>query len=267
MKIYFVTVNYNNSKVTEEYIKNINELKASEEVHIVVVDNNSVVEDYKNLENVCKEYSNVKLIRNEKNIGYFAGLNTGLTYVNEMTKENKQVVIGNNDLIFDKDFIEVIENYKLDSDILALAPNVVTSDGIFQNPHVISRVSKIRKLFFSIYYSNYYLGTLMMKSYKMFKKETKQTEVTEEMDIYMGIGAIYVLTNNFFKHYKLLDASVFLWGEEALLGNQIKQVKGRMRYLPNLKVKHLESLTTKKIPNKIKYNQAKKSYPIYKDYL
>lgn len=89
----------------------------------------------------------------------------------------------------------------------------------------------------------------------------------KEMYIYSGIGACYILTENFFNHYSKLDDRVFMWGEEALLAGQVAAANGKMLYHPDLIVHHEENASVKNIPWRATYNITRESYKIYKDYL
>ena len=83
----------------------------------------------------------------------------------------------------------------------------------------------------------------------------------------MGIGACYVLMPEFLEKIGALDASVFLYGEEALLAGQLNRANAKTYYDPNLKVSHRESAALSKIPSRKVYEFAKESYPKYKEYL
>ena len=83
----------------------------------------------------------------------------------------------------------------------------------------------------------------------------------------MGIGALYVLTPNFFNHFDKLWEDVFLYGEEAILTGQVNSVNGKIWYEPSLKCNHDESASTSKIGTKKKYKIIQNSYKIYKKYL
>lgn len=259
----FITVNYNNSKVTIDYVERLEDLN----VLIIVVDNNSSQNDFIKLEKKLKFKKKVIVIKNKENIGYFKGLNTGLNYIKKNNLRAKFVTVGNNDLVFETDYLDKLKQIDYQNNVLAIVPDVYTLENIHQNPHVIEKVSATRKLFYKLYFVNYYLGDLMMKVYKKFKKNNKNKVFNQEMNIYMGIGALYILTEHFFEHYDKLDDDVFLWGEEALFGNQVRSADGVILYTPNIKVKHLESLTTKKIPTKTKYKQMQKSFKIYSKFL
>ena len=83
----------------------------------------------------------------------------------------------------------------------------------------------------------------------------------------MGIGALYILTPNFFKYFKKLTEEVFLYGEEAVFAGQIASVNGEIYYEPVLVCYHNESSTTSNIGSKSKYKIIQNSYKIYRKYL
>jgi GT2 family glycosyltransferase len=87
------------------------------------------------------------------------------------------------------------------------------------------------------------------------------------MRIKRGIGACYVLTPRFFDHHKKLDDRVFLWGEEALLSNQVESVGGCTLYDPEIKITHCESASVRFIEKRARYEIVKASYKIYKKFL
>lgn len=263
----YIAVNYNNSDITLNYIENIN--KIDKDSSIIIVDNASDNLDVQHLKEIELNYSNLVIIYNDKNVGYFKGLNCGINYVLNNKIPFKFIIVGNNDITFEEGFAEGLLKTDYSKNVLAIAPNVISNDNRYQNPHVIKRVSTVRKFVYGLYYTNYYLGKFMMKTNNLFRRYKKKQQLfyDKEMPIYMGIGAIYILTTSFFNYYSELDDSVFLWGEEALFANQISKVGGQLIYNPRLTVHHLESVSTSKIKTKDKYNQVKKSYKLYRKYL
>lgn len=271
--VFFVAVNYNNTKFTIKYINSVNNIEDAESVkkNIVIIDNNSCTSEIKNLERFIYSYSkkNINLIKNKSNVGYFKALNIGLKSINNYKKS--PIIIGNNDLKFKSDFLKELYNINFSNKTLVLAPNIITKDGKKQNPHVIKRVSFLKRIFYRIYFSNYYLGKISFNCFQFIKKinpiRRRLNNSEKSIYIYMGIGACYVLTPNFFKYYDKLDDRVFMWGEEALLANQVKKVGGRILYTPALVVNHYESASTNKMQSKEKYEIIKNSYKIYSRYL
>ena len=269
LNINFVTVNFNGSKHTIKYIDSVKKLLRSDNcVSIMIIDNNSDLDDFLILRESVKRLENVNLIRNKSNIGYFAGLNVGIA--NAPYKKKSLFVIGNNDLKFNPDFILELNNLQYDDSTMVIAPNIITLDGYHQNPHYIIRMSTLRKLGFRIYFSNYYLGLIvrwLIQKLKILMPLSPNDEFKKRQFIHMGVGACYILTGHFFKSYSKLNAKVFLWGEEALLADQLLSAGSRMLYEPKLVVHHAESGSVKKVPSKEAYKIGKESFRIYSTYL
>lgn len=269
-KINFITVNYNNSNHTINYIKSIFLINKIENYDIVIIDNASDMVDFLALEEYCLYLSSphLHLIRNQSNSGYFSGLNEGLKFIGN--NEDSIAVIGNNDLTFQSDFLEAFERLSYDQQTLVIAPDVVSADGRHQNPHCINHVSRFRVFCYDLYFMNYYFGKFLFWAMQIFKKFLipPQNEAWKEQRyIHMGIGASYILTEHFFKIYDTLDDRVFLWGEEALLAGQVDRAKGKTLYAPSLVVHHFENASVSKIPSIESYKITKKSYKIYREYL
>jgi GT2 family glycosyltransferase len=271
-EIHFIAVNFNNADFTRKYIESIVHLNPSSfRVHVTIVDNASDTDDYEKLESACRKWDNVTLVRNPENLGYFRALNVGIVCVDRRRRETERLffVVGNNDLVFQKDFLSELEKVQYDDSTLILAPNVVTLNGYHQNPHCRTRLSFMRKLGLKLYFLNYFLGTALYwlrKKLKTYNADNSKEYLAAQY-IYMGIGACYVLTENFFKTNDKLDDRVFLYGEEALLANQVHSCGGKILYIPSIIVFHAESKTVNKYPSKKIYEISRKSYKVYAPYL
>lgn len=267
-KVFFIAVNFNNSKCTIKYIESVQKIiSGATKVEIIIVDNNSEIRDVLNIENSIKVLKNIKLIKNKKNIGYFRALNVGICDV--IDKRNALFVVSNNDLTFKEDFILELKKIKYDNDTLILAPNIITRDGYYQNPHYINKMSKLRKLGFRLYFTNYYIGFFLLwlkQKLKKFKPQFQNKEHAKQQFIHMGVGACYILTENFINFFSKLDERVFLWGEESLLAGQLDSVGGKTLYTPSLVLYHDESASVDKIPSKLAYKIGQQSYKIYSKY-
>jgi GT2 family glycosyltransferase len=187
-KYYFVAVNYNSSSHTIKYLDSITRLtKQNSKIEVIIVDNASSTEDLKILENNTVGRSTIELIKNEENIGYFRALNKGLSAIQE---KNALVIVGNNDIEFNEDFLLKLNNIEYEDDIFVIAPNVITRDGFHQNPHCAERLSIFRKVGYRIYFSNYYLGQLL---FWIMQKIKKPRSAQREKDWnYQKIGRAHV---------------------------------------------------------------------------
>lgn len=265
--LYFVAINYNNYELTYNYCKSLEDQTTNHDMRIIIIDNNSKLEDYTQLQESLKVFSNVTIIRSKTNLGYFRGINLALDNIKD--KKDKLIIVGNNDLEFGNDFVRKLSEISFKPEVYVIAPNVVTKDGIKQNPHYINKINKIQKMWFKLYFTNYYVAQFLSKiSY--FKKKylgDKNKKAYKEMFIYQGVGAIYILTHNFFNKFEKLRSEVFLWGEELLLASQIEEVGGKMLYKPELLVNHMENMSVKKIKTKEAYEIGRHSYSIYKKYM
>lgn len=267
----FIAVNYNECNHTLKYIKSVNNilLKENDSIRIIIVDNNSSESDYNKINKYCQNYKNINTVRLESNIGYFSGLNQGIKLVD--TEEDTYLIVGNNDLTFDKNFLINFKEIDISAKTFVIAPDIITKDGKHQNPHVINEVSLINKLKPRIYFLNYYIGQAFKFLNHFINKALLTTDdqkrVNRQMIIKRGIGACYLLTPYFFENYDLLDDRVFMWGEEALLSNQVEKAGGHTLYSPSLVVYHHESASVRKISSRKKYKMVRESYKIYKKYL
>lgn len=270
MQVDLVTVNYNSHDATNEMLESLyNNTKFID--NIIIVDNKSsdknVLELERNialLDKIIKD--KIILIKSDINLGYFGGLNKGLSLIKNKS-DRKFIIVGNNDLIYKDSFFRELSTVYINSGVMVIAPNIKTVDGVYQNPHFISQPSKMRRFFYDLYFTNYVLGQLMLKVKRLSVGKRKVKKAQERQEIFMGIGACYILTSEFFNVYDSLDDKVFLWGEEAILSHQIHIANGKIEYHPNLKIKHMESVSTKKLTSRKKYNITKRSYKIYRDYL
>lgn len=272
----FVCVNFNGSKFCSELLVSLELLEKNQQdkIRLIIVDNDSSDLDLKSIHDLSSEKLEVIIIENDCNIGYFPALNVGIEYI-KMKEEDgccDNIIVGNNDLQYHKDFITQLDLCSYDSNVLIIAPNVVTIDGVHQNPLSTRRYTPTQIFFEDIYYSNYYVSRVLIWCKKILsrflpKKNLSQSLPVSAGEIQRGIGACYILTARFFDFYSKLDDRVFMWGEEALLANQVSAVNGIIYYNPLLGVTHAESGTVKKMLTKDRYEIVKKSYKIYREYL
>jgi GT2 family glycosyltransferase len=277
MKYVFIAVNYNGSLHTENYLQSLWEvvLPDGDILETIIVDNNSSDEDLANIRISAAKRPFVRLIELSENLGYFRGLNAGLDACAK--NEDTLFIVGNNDLKFATDFVVKLKEIKCEKSVLVIAPNIITLDGRRQNPHVVKAVPKLELIKTRIYFSNYYVGqasryinAFLRKLIRRFMPSPGRRNPTPEpgrMNIKRGIGACYILTPTFFNHHARLDDRVFLWGEEALLSNQVEVAGGITLYDPSIKITHCESASVRFIEKRARYEIVRASYKIYRQYL
>jgi GT2 family glycosyltransferase len=265
LKVVFVVVNYDTSELTMKLYDSLacqTGIGAEYDFKLIIVNNSDNCNETKVLYEFFDSKKNVLLLDCKNNPGYFGGINRGLSVLAE--EEKNYVVIGNNDLCFEKNFIAKMFKKKYDKNIFAICPDVITPEGLHQNPHILYRISRFRKLQFDLYFSHYYVGKTLEIIRKLLPKRKNLGINLIEGEIHMGIGACYILTSYFFKKYRQLDCPVFLYGEEAFFSHQIHQSGGILWFDPALKIYHAGSATISKFKKRSAYEFARKGYPLYR---
>jgi GT2 family glycosyltransferase len=270
MKIGYVCTNYNNSADTWEAVRSLRE-NGGDEHGIVVVDNNSNSENVEALKNIASEFQHVELILNKDNVGYFKGLNIGIRHLRATQPDINIMVIGNNDLVFPVDFADSLRgNLATLEKHAVVSPDILTLDGIHQNPHVISKIGKFREFIYNLYYANYYLAIAIRQLAKLSRGFTDRTDETYHdvaQEIYQGYGACYVLGPVFFRHFEELWAPTFLMHEEYFLSKQLSDKGLSVYYEPSIKVLHRCHGATAAITGRKAWEAARGAQKIYRQHV
>lgn len=270
MRIGYVCTNYYNSEDTREAVASLCR-SSGEGCQIVVVDNASNEANVEALRKLGNEFSNVELILNKENIGYFRGLNLGIRRLRRSHPDLQMMVVGNNDLMFPDDFAESIQkNLAIFEKYPVVSPNIVTLDGVHQNPHVIQRISKFREFIYELYYANYYVGMAILRVAKLTSGFTdRQDEKLHDLaqEIYQGYGACYVLGPVFFRHFEELWAPTFLMHEEFFLSKQLRDKGLCVYYEPSIRVLHRCHGAMKTITSRRAWEAARRAQKVYRQHV
>ena len=261
-------VNYNNSQLSINCCNSLIPQFKEIDGLIVIVDNDSREEEKELLIDYCnkKDFIDVVFMRN--NIGYFPAMAEGQKFA-YAKGEYDYMIIANNDLIYSANFINTLKSMSVSNKVMAISPDIVTLDGIHQNPHFINKITPFRRFLYSIYYSNWYIAQLMhnvLHLTGLVRHEKNKPQYDAEGEIYLGFGACFILTKFYMDKVQLVDTSSFLMGEEMLLKHQIEESGGKIYYYPLLHVKHLDSATFSSNTKKFAYENMQKAYKIYRHY-
>jgi GT2 family glycosyltransferase len=270
MIIGFVCTNYNNTKFTREAVKSLIRNK-NHDLKIVVVDNKSNQQSISELLKVKADFPEIEVIFNDENSGYFRGLNIGIKHLLESNSAIELMMVGNNDLTFGPDFVDsIVANRKVFDIYPVICPDVITVDGIHQNPHVIHRVGKIREFMYDLYFANYYLGLAIkwlsrLTNFFTDRNDEKSWRIAQT--IYQGHGSCYFLGPLFFDKFKELWSPTFLMGEEFFLSKQVTDAGMQIYYEPGITVTHHWHATIDELPNRKIWEISRQSHQIYRKYV
>lgn len=268
VKLGYVCTNFNGSAVTRAAVTSLRQIKGHE-VKIVVVDNASSAAEISALTDLEDDKTTVLCL--EKNVGYFAGLNAGIRHLRQQSPDLSWMVVGNNDLEFPPDFCDKLEDILPEIEPYpVISPDIVTMDGHHQNPHVISHISKVREIFYDLYYSNYYAGLLVHALAKRFRKlSDRRDELQWEVarPIYQGHGSAYILGPQFFQVFGELWAPTFLMSEEYFLSKQLSEKGFSVYYDPRVSIRHLWHGTLGNMPSRRRWEFARDAHRVYRRYV
>lgn len=268
MDLLFIFVNYNNTQFSIKCVDSL--LKRRFElvnIDIVVVDNNSSEKEKKLLRD-WERSQLVNLYMLDENMGYFPALNKGLNKYGG--KKNYQyVIIGNNDLVFDDNFLPHLHSQQYNTDVFVVAPNIVNMDNCHQNPQVRKKYSRLQLIYLDLYHSSYYVASLLLFFSKYLKfRSSNKDRVGHDKSQYIlkGYGACYILTRRYLDVIKGIPDYLFLMNEESALTDVVLKNNGRTYYDKDLLVNHMEHTSVGKLSNKGLYKIAKDSYEKSRQY-
>ncbi|MBF9152149.1 glycosyltransferase family 2 protein [Novosphingobium jiangmenense] len=269
-RIGIVTINYNNARLTQKLLESVSRAVGADDVTVVVVDNASNENDRADLMEVETSFPRAMFIYEDVNHGYFKGINVGLAALRHTAEAPGTVIVCNNDIEFSDDFFITLKaSGRLLEDHAVISPRIVTPSGREQNPHVIQPISRARVIVWQIYYSNYTLARIIFWLARhsapiTARRDYRQYKVAQKIE--QGYGACYILTSDFFAHYKDLWAPTFLMGEEYFLSCQLKAVGKSVYYEPSLRVVHQDHATMGMLPNKKVWDISRRSFQVYLSY-
>ncbi len=256
MKFAFVILHYKNIEDTIECIESIMNLNYNNKI-IIVVDNYS---NNGTGEQLLKKYANnniVKIIINNKNLGFAKGNNIGMKYAK---KEKAEFIclINNDTIIKQVDFIEKCIQYYDEQKFYICGPKIISLiDGGNQNPfvvpnHFINTKKKALELYIKgiIKYISFLITKKMWWEREEKKKLTKgleNTNLNSFKDDFLLHGACIIFSPGYINRYNKICDLTFMYEEETIIYLLAKKLNLKMVYYPNIEIYHKEESSTKTI--------------------
>lgn len=230
MKVPVILLNYNSS---DDCRKCVGYLKKQRDVEleIIIVDNASKPEDVEDVRLLCDSEA-LTFIPAKENKGYNAGNNIGLRYAAE--KGYKYALIANPDMEFpDPEYIyRLTEEMEHHSDVVVMGTDVVTPEGIHQNPKFRGEES----------WTNSFGWVAALLKQGNSSKENNVPEWVENpgKSHYCRClnGCCLLLRMDFIKKINYFDERTFLYGEEPILGRRVEMEGEKMYYFSEITCVH-----------------------------
>lgn len=268
--IGIVLINYHSELETIQFIKN--ELyHINYKNKIVIVNNSNSVESNNILEyNLQMEGLidllgiSIFIISKNENLGYAKANNFGALFLKEKFSTN-YILFSNTDITFkDNNVVDIlVDKLKLlPEDIAVIGPRVIGLDGHDQSPH--SKIPFIR------YFAWRLFPFLRGKVSFLKRKETKYSDyVIYEGYCYWVSGCFMIVKSSLFFNANMFDEYTFLYGEESILAERLKNNNNFMYIYPKVEIIHKEGGTTRNsfTSKKLKQYLLSSSYYYYVNYL
>ena len=227
--ISLITVNYNATSDTVEFLQSVSHLTYTN-IEVIVVDNASLQNPF---DEIVSAFPKVKFLRSEKNLGFAGGNNLGIKVAN-----GKYLFFLNNDTILFPDFLEPIVNFMESHPLAGMAsPKVLYPDG-----KTLQYVGAIGISPFTGRGERFDLGNLD-------NGQHNENRITD-----LGHGAALIVPKKIADEVGLMPEIYFLYYEEHDWCEQIKRAGYEMYYIGDSKILHKESVSTgNESPLKIYY--------------
>ncbi len=240
-----VLINYKNHQEVLSYIKN-ELVKISTPYTVVVVDNSCDKQEYVELSEGLSTLDKVYTINANANLGYAKANNLGARFLLEK-HQVEYLLFSNTDIrIIDENVVEVlIANLEENRDIAAIGPKVISLKGKSQNPY--NYISFVKK---------YVLYFFFYPFLKVFNKTSINLPVVSDARegcYYTLSGCFLMLRSSSFVAINMFDENTFLYSEEQILAERLKDIDQRMYYLPDVQIVHFDGASV----NKYFQNKAK----------
>lgn len=217
----FIIVTWNNEKQILPLLKSIKKFEKNSE--IIVVDNAS---KDKTTEIIKKNYTDVEIIKNNKNIGFAKANNIAVSMA-----KTKYLTFLNPDVELKMPIIsKLIEDFDT-SDIGIVGGKLINHDGSLQ-PSIFKF-----QTFFSILIEQFHIGKLMPEFLKK-KYSPENSKHNEKECVDWLVGAFYFTTRELYTKVEGFSEEYFLYSEDMDLCYKYHLIDKKVLFDPSIEVMH-----------------------------
>lgn len=284
MEYGFVILHYMAYEMTCECVDLLLNNFGSQKIHIVIVDNASSNGSGAKLEKRYSKIPSVTVLLNKENLGFAKGNNIGYSYLKEHFNCDFMVVMNNDVLVKDKDFLDKIPEIYSKKEFAVLGPDIYNPNARqkHQNPFFLNgntitilqkRLVQLKsnyEKFDSFYKKQIFLNgikslNILAIVYRFFKYDVlkkQRIDYKTEYENPVLHGSCYIFSKLFITNREYaFYPKTFLYYEENILHYQCLRNNLSMLYSPEIKVYHLEDVSTNMV---LKNNLEKEKFKMKK---
>ena len=269
-KIGFLVLHYLVEDMTRQCVDCLLKTFSQEHIVIAVVDNGSPNGSGQRLQTYYSDTENVHVLCSEENLGFARGNNLGYDYLKANYCLEYMVVMNNDVLIEQKDFLTTLEMIHAEKAFDVLGPDIycpLTND--HQNPSRLVPLSyeQVKSLCEYLKWRNahffyWYCKDLLKKWLKKDKAKAHQQGLDWEQTYDNPVlhGACYIFAGSFVERRDYaFHPGTFLYCEEDILHFECMQAGMKMCYDPRLQISHLEDVATNAVTSNLYLKMRKKT--------
>jgi len=271
-----IILNWNNSKLTINLVNQLLEL--DDNCHYCIVDNNSNKEDTDVLRQFfekkedcfignnnqvfsLKKRNKFYLVLNENNYGYAKGNNIGAKLGVKLNYSF--FIFSNNDILLVEPVINTLINeIKMNKKVAMVGPKIEDTLGNQQGP--FQKETLKHNFIFSLFFP---IIIIFKKLGNNFFGNMADTQLKDKDDkLYRLMGCFFAVNASIFKGLDYFDEKTFLYYEEAILSSKIFKNGYEIVYNSEIKVVHLDSMSTKMISHSLLKYTLESGHYYFKTY-
>lgn len=243
--VYVVILTWNHKDVTADCLQSVSAVDYPR-LGAIVVDNAS---QDGTAEFVRRTFPHVRVVENERNLGYAAGCNVGIRYALERGAD--YVLLLNNDTLVQPNLVELLASWaEAHPDDAILTPLIRYAD---EPERVWCAGSRRRRL------------TLDSQDFGPGRPERVPIDHVREVDYVMGC-AMFVRAETF-RQIGLFDESLFFYYEDLDFSLRAQAAGYKLRYVPGSTVWHRVQASTSDAPPLRYYYKARGSVRFFRKHV
>lgn len=259
MGISIIIVNYNNYNLTKKCIQSVIDQKLNIDHEIIVIDNDSKNNSYDILKESYLNNKEVKVIKNDSNIG-FGGAN------NLAVKQSsfETLLFLNPDVVVLKNSIEkMYERIIKDEKVGVIGCKLLNEDGSLQ--HSCRRIMPFSQFIIARTPINKIIPKKIIESIN-HRYLMKDIDTSKEIYVDWVMGSCIMISKSLFTEIGGFSKEYFMYFEDVDLCYKVNKQNKKVLYYPDASMYHLHNQESVKTINKLTFIHLSSMLKFYKKF-
>ncbi len=247
--VAIVILNYLNYTDTIECVDSILQ-NAYDICGIVIVENGSGNQSVKAIKKAFKNKPGIYILQSDHNAGFAKGNNIGIKYARRILKADYVLVVNNDTIFTDKDFINKLTRHDEDTGLLG--------SRIIVNKNKIQDIMRVYLSFPDILIYYFYIACLFF-NWETIAYMIREKILHEKRRVPVLHGCVLMFTPRFFSSYEGFYPHTFLYCEEYILELMLNKAGMKHQYVKEAFLFHKEDKSSElsfqnKTKTKLRYS-------------